>query len=148
MKFRLCSVTGLSWLIICIEGQISPANDSVTFPHVAQIFHEFPHTWVRDFYLVNVYGKQSKASPAQQVRYVPCIYSVLDGVYMNMEEWTNQSWEIHAAKSHLHAPLPRVGALSYRSLRKVGVVKRGRSNYLSSKRVSPPNIAPRKRPSG
>ncbi|KAG6885479.1 hypothetical protein C0993_001344, partial [Termitomyces sp. T159_Od127] len=47
-----------------------PAYDGISLAHVGQVFKQFPHGGISNFYLVNVNSQQRKPRSTQKIGYV------------------------------------------------------------------------------
>jgi hypothetical protein len=50
-----------------------PANDSISFSHIAKILDQLKHARICNGDILNIDSKQTKASPSQEVRDIPGI---------------------------------------------------------------------------
>jgi hypothetical protein len=52
------------------QGKITcvlPSYQGIALTHVLQILHEFPHTWIVDFYFIDVNGEHREASASEKI---------------------------------------------------------------------------------
>lgn len=148
MIFRLSN----SWIW---EGKIPasygvlPSYYGIVLTHVLQILHKFPHTWIFDLYFISVNCEHCETSSPEEIRYIPSVWGESGYVYKASERGPvigDTRGEIPPSRSSSAScsDALREGTLEFRMPKD----KKAKLMNLSSNKVSPPNIAPRKSPSG
>lgn len=131
-------------------GMKLPSNHSVTLAHVLQVFHELPHGGICHSDFINVHCQHGEARAPKEIGYIPSIFGDDYFVLSIVRGQSYLSLGIREEIFHLLVRLRQAGGKFCGS--KAAIQSRAKDlncyQYLSSNNVSPPNIAPRNRPSG